>query len=104
MRRFPSLLVVFVVGAALAGPASASTSTTKVTVKLKEFAILASSKAAPSGKITFRVTNIGRVNHEMVVMKTSLPPSKLPSTRTIAWSSPASSGRPETSIPGRRRR
>lgn len=78
MRRFPSLLVVFVVGAALAGPAPASTSTTRVTVKLKEFAILTSAKTAPSGKVTFRVTNIGRINHEMVVMKSSLPPSKLP--------------------------
>ena len=78
MGRFVSLLVVFVAGAALAGTASAGTSTTRVTVKLKEFAILASATAAPSGKVTFRVTNIGRINHEMVVMKSSLPSSKLP--------------------------
>ena len=78
MRRLVSLLIVFVAGAALAGTASAGTSTTRVTVKLKEFAILASAKAASSGKVTFRVTNIGRINHEMVVMKSSLPPSKLP--------------------------
>ena len=78
MRRLVTSFVCFAALAALAGSASGSPSRTTVTVRLKEFAVLASAKAAPSGKVTFKVTNVGKINHEMVVMKTSLPPSKLP--------------------------
>jgi uncharacterized cupredoxin-like copper-binding protein len=69
-------LVVVVLSGALS--ASAAGSATMVTVKLKEFALTPSPKTAPAGKVTFVVKNIGKVQHEMVVMKTNLPPGKLP--------------------------
>ena len=78
MRRIIVLLAVLVVGAAVVGPASAGVSATGVTVKLKEFKLITSAKTAVAGKVTFTVTNIGKINHEMVVMKSSLPPGKLP--------------------------
>ena len=78
MRRIVVLLAFLVVGAAAAGPAFAGASATGVTVKLKEFKMITSAKTAAAGKVTFTVRNVGKINHEMVVMKTSLPPGKLP--------------------------
>jgi uncharacterized cupredoxin-like copper-binding protein len=78
MHRIVIQVVVLVLGAAVAGSASASGSATGVTVKLKEFKILPSATTVKAGKVAFTVTNVGKINHEMVVMKSNLPPGKLP--------------------------
>jgi uncharacterized cupredoxin-like copper-binding protein len=78
MHRIVIHVVVLVLGAAVAGSAFASGSATGVTVKLKEFKVLASGTTVKAGKVTFTVTNVGKINHEMVVMKSNLPPGKLP--------------------------
>ncbi len=62
------------VGAArgLAGSAS-----TTVKVTLKEFSLRPSTKLVSPGKVTFVVRNAGRVDHELVVLRTNRPAKKL---------------------------
>lgn len=49
-----------------------------VSVKLSEWSITPSVATAKAGKITFTVTNTGKMGHEMVVLKTDAPAGKLP--------------------------
>jgi uncharacterized cupredoxin-like copper-binding protein len=78
MRRVALAVAVLVLGSLGAVTALAETSATTVNVKLKEFVIAPSVRQAASGKVTFVVKNVGKINHEMVVMKTNVPPGKLP--------------------------
>jgi uncharacterized cupredoxin-like copper-binding protein len=75
-------LAAFAVGAAN-GSAGSATATVKVT--LKEFTLKPATTSVQSGKITFAVVNRGRVDHELVVLRTKGPASKLPlaSTRDV---------------------
>jgi uncharacterized cupredoxin-like copper-binding protein len=72
------LMSILAFGAVGVVGASAATSATGVTVKLKEFTLTPAVKTTKSGKVTFVVTNLGKLEHEMVVMKTNVPPGKLP--------------------------
>jgi len=73
------------VGATLLGaPAAAAatrlvtvTSSRTVPVKLDEFNILPAKQAAPTGKVTFVLTNTGKVTHEFVVIRTAKPAGNL---------------------------
>jgi uncharacterized cupredoxin-like copper-binding protein len=47
-------------------------------VQLKEFKLTPKPTIAKAGKVTFVVKNVGKLEHEMVVMKTNLPAGKLP--------------------------
>ena len=69
-------LAVLAVGAATA-PASPSTTAT-VKVKLWEFKLVPTPASVKAGKITFVVRNTGKIQHQFVVIKTNLPPNKLP--------------------------
>jgi len=83
MIRIVSLAAVtLALGAAgVAWALQASTSGTqapaKVKVTLKEWTVVPSVRVAPAGKVTFIVRNAGTIEHELVVMKTSLPPRGL---------------------------
>lgn len=48
-----------------------------ITVKLSEWAVAASASTAPHGKVTFDITNTGRIAHELVVLRTSRPAGAL---------------------------
>lgn len=62
---------------ALVGSQSASgANVIQVTAKEMEFQL--SKSTVPAGTVEFRVTNKGRLAHEMVVIKTDLPVDKLP--------------------------
>ena len=63
--------------AAAATRVVALTSSGVVAVKLNEFNILAAKQAAPAGKVTFVLTNTGKVTHEFVVVKTPKPAGSL---------------------------
>ena len=76
MRRI-LLLLALAVAAVLVSGVGAATTPTKVTVKLKEFKIIPSVTTVKAGKVTFVVSNVGKINHEMVVVKTIVPPGKL---------------------------
>jgi uncharacterized cupredoxin-like copper-binding protein len=73
------------VGATLLGAPAAAAATRVVTVtssgvvavKLNEFNILPAKQAAPAGKVTFVLTNTGKVTHEFVVVKTARPAGNL---------------------------
>jgi uncharacterized cupredoxin-like copper-binding protein len=73
------------VGATLLGAPAAAAATRVVTVtssgvvavKLNEFNILPAKQAAPAGKVTFVLTNTGKVTHEFVVVKTAKPAGNL---------------------------
>jgi uncharacterized cupredoxin-like copper-binding protein len=51
---------------------------TDVAVSLKEWTVTPSLQQATDGKVKFTVTNDGTIPHELVVIKSDLPPSGLP--------------------------
>lgn len=55
-----------------------SSSATKINVTETEMAINVSSATAPTGPIDFVIHNSGKIPHEFVVFKTSVPDNKLP--------------------------
>lgn len=59
--------------------AHAVTSNGLVQVGLGEFNVIPSTQAAPAGKVTFTVTNTGKIEHEFVVVKTARPAGSLAS-------------------------
>jgi uncharacterized cupredoxin-like copper-binding protein len=75
MRR--ALAIVVALAAVGAGIAYASQQATKVAFTEKEFKIGAATTSVKAGTVTFSVKNIGHLNHEFVVDKTSLKASKL---------------------------
>jgi hypothetical protein len=62
------------VGALSAG---AVTSKPLVAVQVDEFSVFPATQGAPVGKVRFVVTNIGKMEHEFVVIKTSKPAGNL---------------------------
>ena len=79
MRKFAlGIVAVAVVG--VAGPLStgeAVTSKPLVAVQVDEFSVFPGTQGAPKGKVRFVVTNIGRAEHEFVVLKTARPAGNL---------------------------
>ena len=61
----------------LVSPAEAVTSKPLVAVLVDEFSVFPGTQGAPKGKVRFVVTNIGRVEHEFVVLKTAKPAGNL---------------------------
>lgn len=79
MKRIPrprallalSLMVLASVGLGLvatagAAPTSAAIKTTRVTVKMTEYAFSFSKKSVPKGKVIFTVKNVGTISHDLV--------------------------------------
>lgn len=75
-------LTALAAGAAI-GSAGSASATVKVAVK--EFSLKPAAKSVPSGQVTFIVVNSGRVDHELVVLRTSRAASRLflASTRDV---------------------
>ena len=67
-------VVVVAVGAL---PAGAVTSKPLVAVSVDEFSVFPATQGAPAGKVRFVVTNIGKLKHEFVVIKTNKPAGNL---------------------------
>ena len=57
--------------------AGAVTSKPLVAVQVDEFSVFPGTQGAPTGKVRFVVTNIGKVEHEFVVIKTVKPAGSL---------------------------
>ncbi len=66
--------VVVSIGALTAG---AVTSKPLVAVQVDEFSVFPGTQGAPKGKVRFVVTNIGKIEHEFVVLKTAKPAGNL---------------------------
>jgi uncharacterized cupredoxin-like copper-binding protein len=69
-----SVVLVVSVGAMSAG---AVTSKPLVAVQVDEFSVFPATQGAPVGKVRFVVTNIGKIEHEFVVIKTTKPAGNL---------------------------
>lgn len=63
-----------VTGTMAAQPAAGS----KVAVNLFEFKLVPSTKRVRAGQVTFVARNTGKLEHELVVLRTSRPAGKLP--------------------------
>ena len=57
--------------------AGAVTSKPLVAVQVDQFSVFPGTQGAPKGKVRFVVTNIGRNEHEFVVLKTNKPAGSL---------------------------
>ena len=67
-------LVVISFGVLTAG---AVTSKPLVAVQVDEFSVFPATQGAPKGKVRFVVTNVGRITHEFVVLRTAKPAGSL---------------------------
>ena len=74
MRRIVVLVVLLVAAVS----ASSAVAATTVKVSLKEFKVVLSTKTAKAGPVTFQVKNVGKIDHELVVVKTGAAAGKLP--------------------------
>lgn len=76
------LVLLAAAGAAAVGVAvplalaSASASTVKISEK--EFKITPSATSVKAGVVTFKIKNVGALDHTFAIVKTSLPAGKLP--------------------------
>lgn len=75
MRRLTALAVLVGLAVSLVPLALGAGGTTAV--QLKEFKLTPKPASAKAGKVTFVVKNVGKVEHEMVVIKTNTPAGKL---------------------------
>ena len=79
-KRTLGLAVVLALAVSIgAMSAGAVTSHRAVAVTLSEFNLVPVSQGAPAGKVTFTVTNAGKLEHEFVVVKTIRPAGSLTS-------------------------
>lgn len=78
MRKLALLVAAIAAAAIVVSPIGAAVSKSVVKVQLKEFKVLPSPLTAKRGVVSFSVKNTGKVDHELVVLKTNLAPSKLP--------------------------
>jgi len=79
MRKLTLLIVAAVAVVVSIGALTAEAVTSKplVAVQLDEFSVFPGTQGAPAGKVRFVVTNIGRGEHEFVVLKTNKPAGSL---------------------------
>lgn len=78
VRKSVLLPVAAIAAAVVAGPTGATPTKTAVTVRLKEFKVLPTPLTAKKGVVVFSARNIGKLSHELVVLRTNTPPAKLP--------------------------
>jgi uncharacterized cupredoxin-like copper-binding protein len=79
MRKLSLGIGAVAVTAVSIGALSAGAVTSKplVAVQVDEFSVFPGTQGAPQGKVRFVVTNIGKVEHEFVVLKTNKPAGNL---------------------------
>ena len=79
MRKLTLGVGALVVTAVSIGALSAGAVTSKplVAVQVDEFSVFPGTQGAPDGKVRFVVTNIGKFEHEFVVLKTNKPAGNL---------------------------
>jgi uncharacterized cupredoxin-like copper-binding protein len=77
-RVLVTLVALIAAGALGSSSPRAETTTSAVGVWLKEWRVIPSRKVVPAGKVTFVVANIGKIEHELVVVRSSRAPDALP--------------------------
>jgi uncharacterized cupredoxin-like copper-binding protein len=79
MRKLVLAIAALAVVAISFAVLTAGAVTTKplVAVQVDEFSVFPATQGAPKGKVRFVVTNVGRVTHEFVVLRTAKPAGSL---------------------------
>ena len=77
MRKLVLLAAAAAAAGAVAAPFALGANST-VGVTLKEFKVIPSAASVKAGNVTFKISNKGALDHEFVIVKTSLNPAKLP--------------------------
>ena len=79
MRKLTLIIVAAMTVVVSIGALTAEAVTSKplVAVQVDEFSVFPATQGAPAGKVRFVVTNVGRGEHEFVVLKTSKPAGNL---------------------------
>jgi uncharacterized cupredoxin-like copper-binding protein len=79
-RLQQSVLIASVACAIAASPASVAAPSTTVNVTLKEWGLNTSASSVPAGDVTFNITNNGKDDHEIAIvkLKPGADPGKLP--------------------------
>jgi uncharacterized cupredoxin-like copper-binding protein len=79
-----ALAMLVVVPGVIAGCGQSGTGGTVesiVTAELGEYYIKLDKTTVPAGKVTFAVTNVGKMDHELIIFKTDLAADKLPTEK-----------------------
>jgi hypothetical protein len=74
------MLTFLALAAAACGGGGDSTPETHVTVSLSEWEIAIEPASARAGDVTFKFENEGELAHNLVIVKSDLPPGELPTT------------------------
>jgi len=79
MRKLTLMIVAVAAVVVSIGVLTAGAVTSKplVAVQVDEFSVFPGTQGAPKGKVRFVVTNIGKIEHEFIVVKTSKPAGNL---------------------------
>jgi uncharacterized cupredoxin-like copper-binding protein len=73
-----SLVIAFALAVSIgAFSADAVTSNKAVAVTLNEFNVLPAFQGAPAGTVTFTVKNVGKIEHEFVIVRSARPAGSL---------------------------
>ena len=79
MRKLALLAASTLAAVAISVPlALATASASTVNVTEKEFKVIPSTASVKAGTVTFKIKNTGGLDHSFAIVKTLLPPSKLP--------------------------
>jgi uncharacterized cupredoxin-like copper-binding protein len=76
MRRQASIGAALLLGAGVTAATALAAGKTSVT--LSEFKVVVKPATVSAGNVTFSVRNTGKLEHELVVIRTKLAPGKLP--------------------------
>ena len=77
-RFVPALMALALLAAACAGPAAEAPAGSQVVAELADTKITVNVPSIKAGKIKIGVRNLGTMEHSFEVLKTDLPPDKLP--------------------------
>jgi uncharacterized cupredoxin-like copper-binding protein len=77
-RHVPALIVLVLLAAACANPADSAPAGSQVVAELSDYKIVVNVPSVKAGKIKIGVRNLAAMEHTFQVLKTDLPPDKLP--------------------------
>jgi uncharacterized cupredoxin-like copper-binding protein len=77
-RVAPALMALALLAVACAGPAAEAPSGSQVVAELSDYKIVVNVPSVKAGKIKIGVRNLAAMEHTFQVLKTDLPPDKLP--------------------------
>ena len=77
-RWLPALMALVLLVAACANPAESAPAGSQVVAELSDYKIVVNVPSVKAGKIKIGIRNLAAMEHSFQVLKTDLPPDKLP--------------------------